>query len=624
MTHLLADTRTKFGHPALMRLILGLLFAGILNCATTSTLAQEAVLHGTIKDESSGALTPCNVAITDANGNLVIENESFKSGFRCPGEFTKRLPAGRTRIRVTRGFETQFVQKEIDLEPSREAEVVFGLRRNIDLRRRGWYAGDSHVHMLHGERTVPASFDQVALSARAEDLQYLSLAQAWIIQDPTPETLDAELRPRSTPDCVLTWNLEAPKNYYKGDAGRCLGHCWYMGMRGRTAAGANVIRVLMDASAWDYESEKPTYANFESHRLIHEQGGAVFYTHPARWWIGSWGGQGVYPKVDRMRVSNMAVELPLDTLLGPTFDGVDVITGPGEFEANEKAFQLWVMLLNHGYRLAATGSSDACFDRPGGGVPGVPRTYTYLPHGFSLPEVTRATAAGHTFVTTGPLLLATVDDEPPGTAFRVGKKKHALKIEAWASGESSDGLGRVEILRNGHPWRECVFSNGPASIRTNFEVQAEQRSWYCVRLWSGGVKKRMAISGAFYFNDGAYQPPPAVRPRVRALIVDAQSGEPLPGSLTEVAYFGTLLKNGKRHTLRNGEGQLFVPGTVRLRAEAAGYVPMVLSPVLDNPQLMTLVTGLGDTDLFDWKTFERVRSELCDVELVFKLQKKTR
>src|SRR6266478_1548262 len=434
-----------------MRLTMAVLLAGILNTATISAMAQEAVLRGTIKDETTGAPSACNVAIFDATGKLMVENDSFKSGFRCSGEFTRRLVAGRTRIRVTRGFETQFVEKEIELEAGREAQVCFILRRTVDLRRRGWYAGDSHVHMLHGERMVPVSFDLVALAARAEDLQYLSLAQAWEIQNPTPEGLEAELRPRSTPDCLLTWNLEAPKNYYKGDAGRCLGHCWNLGIRGRTAEGADVIRLLMDASAWDYESEKPTYANFESHRLIHAQGGSVFYTHPARWWTGSWGGQGGYPKVDRMRVSNMAVELPLDTMLGPTFDGVDVITGPAEFEANEKAFQLWAMLLNHGYRPAATGSSDACFDRPGGGVPGVPRTYTYVPHGFSLAKVTRATAAGNTFVTTGPLLLATIDGEPPGSAFRVGRKKHLLEIEAWASGEGVDGLGRLEILCYGDP-----------------------------------------------------------------------------------------------------------------------------------------------------------------------------
>jgi len=35
--------------------------------------------------------------------------------------------------------------------------------------------------------------------------------------------------------------------------------------------------------------------------------------------MGAWGGRGGYPKRERMRVSNMAVELPLDTVIGPTY-----------------------------------------------------------------------------------------------------------------------------------------------------------------------------------------------------------------------------------------------------------------------------------------------------------------
>ena len=48
-------------------------------------------------------------------------------------------------------------------------------------------------------------------------------------------------------------------------------------MRGRTVKGRDVIQLLLDASAWDYESDKPTYANVESQALIHAQGGAVFF-----------------------------------------------------------------------------------------------------------------------------------------------------------------------------------------------------------------------------------------------------------------------------------------------------------------------------------------------------------
>ena len=48
-------------------------------------------------------------------------------------------------------------------------EVKFSLERVVDLRKHGWFAGDSHVHMVHGENTLPVDFDDVALTARAED-----------------------------------------------------------------------------------------------------------------------------------------------------------------------------------------------------------------------------------------------------------------------------------------------------------------------------------------------------------------------------------------------------------------------------------------------------------------------
>ncbi|HTL58543.1 MAG TPA: CehA/McbA family metallohydrolase [Candidatus Limnocylindrales bacterium] len=596
-------------------------FIPIIFLSLASTvLAQEAILRGVIKDASNGQPTACTVFIRDATGKVLTETESFKAGFRCPGAFVKHLPAGRTQIRITRGFETRVFNRELELLPGQEFELRVDLQRVVDLRKRGWYAGDSHVHMLHGEKTVPVDFDFVALTARAEDLQYLSLAQSWILADPTPEKLATELNQRSTPDCALTWNLEAPKNYYKGDAGRCLGHCWNLGVRGRTAEGRDVVQELMAASAWDYESEKPTYANFESHNLIHCQHGAVFYTHPARWWWGAWGGKGGYPKVERMRVSNMAVELPLDTLIGPTFDGLDVLTTSGEQAANAKAFELWSLLLNHGYRVAATASSDACFDRPGGGVPGSARIYTFLPDGFSIPSAVAATAAGKTFATTGPLLLATMDGLPPGSVF-LTDKAHRLNIEAWSSGDDVHGLSRVEVLRNGKVWRTFTLAAPLDTFRTNMPVQEITNGWFCVRVTGGEAENRIAISGAFYLGKEPHRPVEPVPARVRVEMQDAESGRPLSGTINEIRFEGTIPRAGKRHRIEPGGGELVVPGTVRLQAQSKGYRPLTLSPVLDNPELVQTVTGLSDSDLLDWNTFDRFREQLGKVHLVFRLKK---
>ena len=234
-------------------LALVLLSAGTAAHGGEATPGQAfGTLRGLAVDSATGKPVPCCVALVGADGVTVIERESFRPGFRCDGHFAKRLPAGPARLRVWRGFETRAVEQEV-LVPA-EGEVKVQLERLVDLRKRGWFAGDSHVHMLHGERTIPVNFDEVALAARSEDLQYLSLAQAWVLDEATPEKLAAELAPRSTADCALTWNLEAPKNYYRGDAGRCLGHCWTLGLQGRTDTGQSVITLLLQASAHDYES----------------------------------------------------------------------------------------------------------------------------------------------------------------------------------------------------------------------------------------------------------------------------------------------------------------------------------------------------------------------------------
>jgi hypothetical protein len=214
-----------------------------------------------------------------------------------------------------------------------------------------------------------------------------------------------------------------------------------------------------------------------------------------------------------------------------------------------------------------------------------------------------------------------MDGKPPGSSFKLGKK-HNLVIEAWASGESANGLNKLELRRNGQPVREWVFPNEPRSVRLTIPVEEKETAWYCLRLWQAGAGNKRAITSAFYFGKGRYRPPSAVSAHVHAKLVDQTSGARLAGTLTELEYYGTLPQERKRYSLKTGEARLTIPGTLRLRAEATGYASVVLSPVLDNPQLMNMITGLSDADLLDWGTFERVREHFSNVELVFKLQKK--
>jgi hypothetical protein len=203
-----------------------------------------------------------------------------------------------------------------------------------------------------------------------------------------------------------------------------------------------------------------------------------------------------------------------------------------------------------------------------------------------------------------------------------GPKERALTIEAWAEGDGPAGLERVEVLRNGEPYRTFPLQDHPKYVRTVLKFRENQTAWYCVRAFGLGVKRPVAISSAFFFDDGSYRPPQPAWAQVHATIVDDLTGKPLSGIITEVTYSGTLTRNSKQeHGFTQGEARLHVPGTVRLSAVARGYEPRILSPVLDNAELVSFITRLGDDDLLDWNTFELIRKQLSQVNLTFKLHK---
>jgi hypothetical protein len=56
-----------------------------------------------------------------------------------------------------------------------------------------------------------------------------------------------------------------------------------------------------------------------------------------------------------------------------------------------------------------------------------------------------------------------------------------LRIEAWPSGTDSQGLTRVELLRNGQPVLTNLFSPPVLSFKTNLPLADVESAWYCVR-----------------------------------------------------------------------------------------------------------------------------------------------
>jgi TolB protein len=586
-------------------------FFAILLAAAT---ARPATIAGRVLDGETGATIPATIRIRASDGAILTDHPSFQAGFRSEGTFEKEVPAGETTIVVSRGFDYLPVQRRLTLAGNERRAETFELRRRSPLRREGWYCGDNHDHMIHGERTILVSFPYVAMAARAEGLDYLAVAQDWNISKVSPEELERATRALSLPDFKLTWNLEAPKNYWRGDASHTLGHGWTVGMRGRTSDGRDAIAELLALSAMDYESEKPTVPNFEIQALIHSLGGITTYSHPARWWVGKWGGQGIYPVEDNKFISNMAAELPFDTVCGPTYDAVDILMPPQEVKANQEALKLWFLLLNHGYRIAAGGSSDATFDRPGGGVPGKVRMYTHLDGDVEMPLIAEAMKAGRSFVTSGPLLVLEIGGRTSGSMVTLPAPAQKGRIRAWA-----DRLTRVDLIRNGVVVRTFDDAAGKSEFTADFDISETGPAWYIARCY-GSDEMQVAFTNPVWFEPRGWQPPPLARARVRVSVVDG-SGKALDGDCEIIRMVGQEPVVESRTRFRAGKLSLDAPGTARLRVRVPGYKTAMQSILMDYAPLRDMTLNMRPEQLSDWGAFERIRERLMQVSLEFHMER---
>jgi len=180
--------------------------------------AQDAaVLVGRILDAATGKPMPATVAIGTSGGQIITDNPSFTAGFRCSGTFEKEGPPGETTIVVSRGFDYVAIERRLVLSAGEKRTENIALQRRSPLRHEGWYCGDNHVQMMHGERKIIPEFPYVALAAEAEGLDYVSIAQQWNLPVVTPEAQDRICRRLSSPG----WTRARVRSW----------RVWYSGVR---------------------------------------------------------------------------------------------------------------------------------------------------------------------------------------------------------------------------------------------------------------------------------------------------------------------------------------------------------------------------------------------------------
>jgi hypothetical protein len=317
---------------------------------------------------------------------------------------------------------------------------------------------------------------------------------------------------------------------------------------------------------------------------------------------------------DTKFISNMAAELPFDTVCGPTYDAIDILMPPQEVKANQEALKLWFLLLNHGYHIAASGSSDATFDRPGGGVPGKVRIYTHLDGGVEMPRVAAAIRAGRSFVTTGPLLVLEIGGRGSGSVVTLPATARKGTIRAWA-----DRLARVELIRNGIVVRTFDAAAGKSEFTAEFDVSETGPSWYIARCY-GTDATQVAFTNPVWFEPSGWQPPQPARAHVDVAVVDTDR-KALDGDCEIIRMVGKEALVESQFRFRAGKLSVDTPGTARLRIRVPGYKTATQSILMEYPPLRDLIVNLRPGQLTDWNTFEQIRDRLSHVSLEFHMER---
>ncbi len=394
--------------------------------------------------------------------------------------------------------------RQIEL-PEGRTEELFRLQRWVDMASRGWYSGETHVHRRLQE--LPNVME-------AEDLNVAFPVTFWTTQafnlpDLQPSTLRRQgpspFGPRQDvgwrPIAVDETHIIFPRNteyeiFSVNGRPHVLGAIFVLNHRQPFPFGVPPVREMaaqahregalldLDKHNWPWSLMLVPVAQVDLYELANNS-----------LWRTEFGfRQSTVPPGKAMQVETDA----------------QGITERGWIDFG---FETYYTLLNCGFCLQPTAGTAS-------GVHPVPlgfsRVYVQLDH-FRGDAWLEGLRAGHSFVTTGPMLLAQIDGQSPGHTFQStdGPHIYSLNIEVI----SAQPLEQIDVIQHG----KVIATQrdfGAAALRSSkgawtttlkWELPVSETTWACVRTFQRQAdgRLRFAHSAPWHFQVGG-QP---IRPR---------------------------------------------------------------------------------------------------------------
>ncbi|MDB5241235.1 MAG: hypothetical protein JWP57_1860 [Spirosoma sp.] len=397
-------------------------------CALSQPIRNQFTSRVDIRllDATNNRPTPTRVRLTQ-NGHVVAkwpeeavavmyglwdheDGYAFQpdSSFYVAGRFRLALPPGTYQLSLSKGPEYLRQQHTLVVSAGKALQKTYRLTRWIHMVAKGWYSTDGHIHLRRSPRENPL----IMTWLQAEDVHVgalLRMGDFW--ETYYPQYAYGQKGTYQQGKYLLTAGQEDPRTPE-------LGHAF--------ALGAN-----------DRVRSRDRYYYFDDvFDKIHQLSGLVGYAHQAQTFHGYRGLtlDGLRGKVDAFELLQFCVD------------------------AHPLHSEHYYHLLDLGIPLTATAGSDFpwCGQDHGHGPPertsriGNARFYVYLGQdSLSLLNWRKAILAGHTFVSSGPILDLRVNNTLPGDRIDI-KQGANLTITVQAYGHADQvPLDTLELVSHG-------------------------------------------------------------------------------------------------------------------------------------------------------------------------------
>lgn len=353
----------------------------------------------------------------------------FGGNYWCiPGPLDMVLPAGEWEIRFYRGTEYLPMVETVEIQAGEALEKTYTLERLTDMRERGWYSGDDHVH---AQIMSNDDAERLLTLMQAVDVHVVSVLQmgnAHRMHYPQ-RGFGPAYRVRDN-DYAIVPGQEDPR-YWRGHA-----------------IGLNLTAIARDAEHY--------VLNDLVADAIHEQGGLYGFAHMCLTWF----------PIER----DMTLLLPL---------------GKADFgeilQFSRMKTDLYYDFLDLGYPLTASAGSDTPY---GTGI-GEARIYAYVgDEPFTEDAWFDAMKRGRTFVTNGPMVEFRINGAVPGDTIKVeGDETVRVHVRAWGV-EGASAPARIAVIRNSEVIRDQKPDSGNSTfIEDEFDLRPGYGAWVAVRVY---------------------------------------------------------------------------------------------------------------------------------------------